>query len=245
MARVTKEQMMEKLGALEDKLFDVVPENEVETKRAKILDRVSEIVSGNVMATLAEMQSAFKEGSGLLAVEAEVKKAEKKQAKEDVADEKPKKKVSKKKSEPKAEDEEETALVPAKKNEVAKKSNKKVEKEDKFEFPKVLETEEEGNFELITIKDLSEIQEDDLIAGKWTKEDLAEWEYDEVGVFGQPEHFEKDIDVCVIVDNAEYAEGRIVYAQSVGTGRMYYFLQDMIKKMDCKGMPFRVYRKVA
>lgn len=242
MARVTKEVMIEKLGALEDKLFDVVPENEVGTKRAKILDRVSQIVCGDVKATLAEMQSAFKEGSGLLAVEAEVKKAEKKQVKEDVADEKPKKKVSKKKSEPKAEDEEETALVPAKKNEVAKKSSKK---EEEFEFPKMLETEEEGNFELIAIKDLSEIQEDDLIAGKWTEEDLAEWEYDEVGVFGQPEHFEKDIDVCVIVDNAEYAEGRIVYAQSVGTGRMYYFLQDMIKKMDCKGMPFRVYRKVA
>ena len=77
MAKMTKEIMMKKLGALEDKLFDLIPESEKGTSRVGVLDRVSEIVSGNVKATLAEMTEAFNEGTGLLAVEAEVKKQSK------------------------------------------------------------------------------------------------------------------------------------------------------------------------
>ena len=91
MAKVTKEVMMKKLGALEDKLFDLIPEDEEGTSRVGILDRVSGIVSGDVKATLAEMTAAFNEGTGLLAVEAEVKKQTKsaKKAEESEVEEEP------------------------------------------------------------------------------------------------------------------------------------------------------------
>ena len=251
-----KETMYENLKAMEDKLCDVIPEEETTTSRAKVLNKVSNFITGikadlsNV--TLSEMTAVFNEGKALLAVEAEVKKAEKKvKAKEEEqTDEKPKaKKTMKKKSAPKKEEEESAVVEDSKGNAPVKKSapkkTKKAEtvKEDteEFNFPEVLETEDSGNFEMSEVKKLTDIEENDLIACKWTKADLAEWEYDERGFVGQPTEFEQDIDVCIVVSSSD----KIVYAQSVGTEKMYAFLKEDLKKMDSSGMPWRVYKSVA
>ena len=247
MAKMTKEIMMKKLGALEDKLFDLIPESEKGTSRVGVLDRVSEIVSGNVKATLAEMTEAFNEGTSLLAVEAEVKKQSKSSDKSKVneksddekAEESSKKKVIKKKPSKNAEESKELVPVDGKDNKPVKKSDKK---EEKFEFPEVLETEEDGNFSMTKIRGLQDIKVDDLLACQWTKEDLAEYEYDEIGVFGEPKEFEKDIDVLVVVD---VFEDKIVYASSLGTHKMYHFLKEDVKGMNSNGMPWRVYKPVA
>ena len=247
MAKMTKETMMKKLGALEDKLFDLIPESEKGTSRVGILDKVSEIVSGNVKATLAEMTEVFNEGTGLLAVEAEVKKQSKSSDKSKVneksddekAEESSKKKVIKKKTSKNSEESKELAPVDGKDNKPVKKSDKK---EEKFEFPEVLETEEDGNFSMTKIRGLQDIKVDDLLACQWTKEDLAEYEYDEIGVFGKPKEFEKDIDVLVVVD---VFEDKIVYASSLGTHKMYHFLKEDVKGMNSNGMPWRVYKPVA
>lgn len=246
MAKMTKETMMKKLGALEDKLFDLIPESEKGTSRVGILDKVSEIVSGNVKATLAEMTEVFNEGTGLLAVEAEVKKQSKSSDKSKVneksddekAEESSKKKVIKKKTSKNSEESKELAPVDGKDNKPVKKSDKK---EEKFEFPEVLETEEDGNFSMTKIRGLQDIKVDDLLACQWTKEDLAEYEYDEIGVFGKPKEFEKDIDVLVVVD---VFEDKIVYASSLGTHKMYHFLKEDVKGMNSNGMPWRVYKPV-
>ena len=255
MAKVTKEVMMKKLGALEDKLFDLIPEDEEGTSRVGILDRVSGIVSGDVKATLAEMTAAFNEGTGLLAVEAEVKKqtksakkAEESEVKEEpveeesVEEEKPKKKVMKKKTNKTAEPKEDKP-APVEKKEVAKKTSKKSEKkEETFKFPEVLNTAEDGDYKQTNIRGLQDIEIDDLIACQWTKEDLAEYNYDEIGVFGKPTEFEQDIDVLMVVD---VFEDKIVYASSLGTHKMYHFLKEDVKGMNSLGMPWRVYKPVA
>lgn len=254
MAKVTKEVMMKKLGALEDKLFDLIPEDEEGTSRAGILDKVSGIVSGEVKATLAEMTAVFNEGTGLLAVEAEVKKqtkaakkAEKSEVKEEpveeepVEEEKPKKKVMKKKTNKTAEPKEDKP-VPVEKKEVSKKTSKKSEKkEETFKFPEVLNTAEDGDYKQTNIRGLQDIEIDDLIACQWTKEDLAEYNYDEIGVFGKPTEFEQDIDVLMVVD---VFEDKIVYASSLGTHKMYHFLKEDVKGMNSLGMPWRVYKPV-
>lgn len=253
MAKVTKEVMMKKLGALEDKLFDLIPEDEKGTSRVGILDRVSGIVSGDVKATLAEMTAAFNEGTGLLAVEAEVKKqtkaakkAEESEVKEEPVEEepveeKPKKKVMKKKTNKTAEPKEDKP-APVEKKEVVKKTSKKSEKEETFKFPEVLNTAEDGDYKLTNIRGLQDIEIDDLIACQWTKEDLAEYKYDEIGVFGKPTEFEQDIDVLMVVD---VFEDKIVYASSLGTHKMYHFLKEDVKGMNSLGMPWRVYKPVA
>ena len=255
MAKVTKEVMMKKLGALEDKLFDLIPEDEEGTSRVGILDRVSGIVSGDVKATLAEMTAAFNEGTGLLAVEAEVKKqtkaakkAEESEVEEEpveeepVEEEKPKKKVMKKKTNKTAEPKEDKP-APIEKKEVAKKTSKKSEKkEETFKFPEVLNTAEDGDYKQTNIRGLQDIEIDDLIACQWTKEDLAEYNYDEIGVFGKPTEFEQDIDVLMVVD---VFEDKIVYASSLGTHKMYHFLKEDVKGMNSLGMPWRVYKPVA
>lgn len=252
MAKVTKEAMMKKLGALEDKLFDLIPEDEEGTSRVDILDRVSGIVSGEVKATLAEMTEAFNEGTGLLAVEAEVKKQTKAAKKseesevkeepveEEPVEEKPKKKVMKKKSAKTAETKEDKP-VPVEKKEVSKKTSKKSEKEDTFKFPEVLKTAEDGDFKLANIKSLSDIEDNDLIACKFTEEDLQEFVYDYTGVLGQPTKFDEDVDVLMVMDAFE---DKIVYASSLGTHKMYHFLEEDVKKMTSSGMPWRVYKPV-
>ena len=258
MTIMKKETMYENLKAMEDKLCDVIPEEETTTSRAKVLDKVSSFITGikadlsNV--TLSEMTAVFNEGKALLAVEAEVKKAEKKarDKEEEQTDEKPKaKKTMKKKSAPKkkeeevadvAEDEtEEKALVKKSAPKKTKKAETVKEDTEEFNFPEVLETEDSGNFEMSKVKKLTDIEENDLIACKWTKADLAEWEYDERGFVGQPTEFEQDIDVCIVVSSSD----KVVYAQSVGTEKMYVFLKEDIKKMDSSGMPWRVYKSVA
>ena len=254
MAKVTKEAMMKKLGALEDKLFDLIPEGEKGTSRVGILDKVSGIVSGDIKATLAEMTAVFNEGTGLLAVEAEVKKQTKSPKKtkgskakeepveeEPVEEEKPKKKVMKKKTNKTAEPEE-NKPAPVEKKEVAKNTSKKSEKEETFKFPEVLNTEEDGDYKQTNIRGLQDIEIDDLIACQWTKEDLSEYNYDEIGVFGKPTEFEQDIDVLMVVD---VFEDKIVYASSLGTHKMYHFLKEDVKGMNSVGMPWRVYKPVA
>ena len=253
MAKVTKEVMMKKLGALEDKLFDLIPEDEEGTSRVGILDRVSGIVSGDVKATLAEMTAAFNEGTGLLAVEAEVKKQTKATKKseesevkeepveEEPVEEKPKKKVMKKKTNKTAEPKEDKP-APVEKKEVSKKTSKKSEKkEDTFKFPEVLKTAEDGDFKLTTIKSLADIEDNDLIACKFTEEDLQEFVYDYTGKLGQPTKFDEDIDVLMVVDAYE---DKIVYASSLGTHKMYHFFEEDVKKMTASGMPWRVYKPV-
>ena len=250
MAKVTKEVMLNKLGALEDKLFDIIPEDEVGTSRVGILDKVSGIVSGEVKATLAEMTKAFNEGTGLLAVEAEVKKqtkaAKKAEDKEEpveeepVEEEKPKKKVMKKKTNKTAEPKEDKP-APVEKKEVAKKTSKKSEKEETFKFPEVLKTAEDGDFKLTNIKSLADIEDNDLIACKFTEEDLQEFVYDYTGVLGQPTKFDEDVDVLMVMDAFE---DKIVYASSLGTHKMYHFLEEDVKKMTSSGMPWRVYKPV-
>ena len=253
MAKVTKEVMMKKLGALEDKLFDLIPEDEEGTSRVGILDRVSGIVSGDVKATLAEMTAAFNEGTGLLAVEAEVKKQTKASKKageseveqepveeEPVEEEKPKKKVMKKKTNKTAEPKEDKP-APVEKKEVSKKTSKKSEKEDTFKFPEVLKTAEDGDFKLVNIKSLADIEDNDLIACKFTEEDLREFEYDYTGKLGQPTKFDEDVDVLMVMDAYE---DKIVYASSLGTHKMYQFFEEDVKKMSASGMPWRVYKPV-
>lgn len=224
MAKATREKMMEKLGALEDKLFSIVPEKETDTPRAKLLDRVSQIVCGDAKSTIEEMQSIFKEGKALLAVEAEVK--EPTEVKEEA---KPKlnKKVAKKV------DKKDT------KKSVKKADKKEEPKEPDFEFPEVLETEE-NEYKQVEIKSLADITEDDLIACKWTEQDLKDYPYDylEVGL-GSPKKFEKDIDVLMVVD---VYEDKVAYGLSVGTHKMYHILPEDIKEMSADGMPWRVYR---
>ena len=255
MAKVTKEIMMKKLGALEDKLFDLIPEDEEGTSRVGILDRVSGIVSGEVKATLAEMTKAFNEGTGLLAVEAEVKKQTKAAKKagesevkeepveeESVEEEKTKKKVVMKKKTNKTAEPKEDKPAPIEKKEVSKKTSKKSEKEETFKFPEVLNTAEDGDYKQTNIRGLQDIEIDDLIACQWTKEDLAEYNYDEIGVFGKPTEFEQDIDVLMVVD---VFEDKIVYASSLGTHKMYHFLKEDVKGMNSLGMPWRVYKPVA
>lgn len=252
-----KETMYANLKAMEDKLCDVIPEEETTTSRAKVLDKVSNFITGiksdlsNV--TLADMTAVFNEGKALLAVEAEVKKAEKKaKAEEEQIEEKPKaKKTMKKKSAPKKKEEESADVAeeeteekaPVKKS--APKKTKKAETveddTEEFEFPEVLETEDSGNFKMSEIKNLTDIEENDLIACKWTKADLAEWEYDERGFVGQPTEFEQDIDVCLVVSSSD----KLVYAISVGTEKMYAFFKEDLKKMISSGMPWRVYKSVA
>ena len=115
-------------------------------------------------------------------------------------------------------------------------------KEEKpaFVFPKKLETEEDGDFTLAKIKKLTDIEEGDLIAGDWTEEDLANLEYDTIGVLRKPKKFEQDIDVCVVLAVSE----EIVYALSIATNKMYHFLQDEVKDMNSNGMLWRVYKPV-
>lgn len=254
MAKVTKEVMMKKLGALEDKLFDLIPEDEEGTSRVGILDRVSGIVSGEVKATLAEMTAAFNEGTGLLAVEAEVKKqtkaakkAEESEVKEEpveeesVEEEKTKKKVVMKKKTNKTAEPKEDKPAPVEKKKVVEKTSKKSEKEDTFKFPEVLKTAEDGDFKLANIKSLSDIEDNDLIACKFTEEDLQEFVYDYTGVLGQPTKFDEDVDVLMVMDAFE---DKIVYASSLGTHKMYHFLEEDVKKMTSSGMPWRVYKPV-
>ena len=218
-----------------------------------ILDRVSGIVSGDVKATLAEMTAAFNEGTGLLAVEAEVKKQTKASKKaeeseveeepveeEPVEEEKPKKKVMKKKTNKTAEPKEDKP-APVEKKEVAKKTSKKSEKEGTFKFPEVLKTAEDGDFKLTNIKSLADIEDNDLIACKFTEEDLQEFVYDYTGVLGQPTKFDEDVDVLMVMDAFE---DKIVYASSLGTHKMYHFLEEDVKKMTSSGMPWRVYKPV-
>lgn len=257
MAKMTKEKMMEKLMGLEDKLFDLIPTNEKDTNRTRILDKVSEIVAGNVKATLAEMTAAFNEGTNLLAVEAEVKKQSKSSTKnkaeeKSVDEEKPKKKLSKKnkaadtkktnetEEQTAVDTEEETLPAPAEKKE--KKSTKKSEKkEEVFKFPEVLETEEDGNYEMADIRGIQDIEEGDLIACEWTKEELEEYEYDNTGVLPTPTAFEQDIDVLIVVD---VYEDVIAYGLSLGTHKMYHFLKEDVQRMVSNGMPWRVYKPV-
>lgn len=250
-----KETMYANLKAMEDKLCDVIPEEETTTSRAKVLDKVSNFITGikadlsNV--TLADMTAVFNEGKALLAVEAEVKKAEKKaKAEEEQTEEKPKaKKTMKKKSAPKTEEEESAVVEDSKGNAPVKKSAPKKTKKaetveddtEEFKFPEVLETEDSGNFKMSEVKNLTDIEENDLIACKWTKADLAEWEYDERGFVGQPTEFEQDIDVCLVVSSSD----KLVYAISVGTEKMYAFFKEDLKKMISSGMPWRVYKSVA
>lgn len=254
MAKMTKETMMKKLGALEDKLFDLIPESEQGTSRVGILDKVSGIVSGEVKATLEEMTEAFNEGTGLLAVEAEVKKQTKVSKKseesevkeepveEEPVEEKPKKKVMKKKSAKTAETKEDKP-VPVEKKEVSKKTSKKSEKkEETFKFPEVLKTAEDGDYKLTEIKSLTDIEDNDLIACKFTEEDLQEFEYDYTGKLGQPTKFDEDVDVLMVMDAYE---DKIVYASSLGTHKMYQFFEEDVKKMSASGMPWRVYKPVA
>lgn len=221
MAKMTEETMMNKLRALEDKLIDLIPEDEEGTSRVDILDRVSGIVSRDVKATLAEMTEVFNEGNGLLTVEAEVKKQTKAAKTAETKEDKP---------------------VPVEKKEVSKKTSKKSEKkEETFKFPEVLKTAEDGDYKLTEIKSLTDIEYNDLIACKFTEEDLQEFEYDYTGVLGQPTKFDEDVDVLMVMDAYE---DKIVYASALGTHKMYHFLEEDVKKMTANGMPWRVYKPV-
>ena len=232
--KVNNEGLVQKMVELEGNLMDYIPENEKGTDRVKLLDRIIAINSGEEKVTNEELSKILEEGQSLLKVETELKKKKKSAGKkkteeksDDVKEEKPKKKL------------------PAKKEKVdnTKKSEKKAEivpKEKSFEFPKVLETEEDGDFKVTKIKKLTDIEEGDLVAGQWTEEDLVNYEYDVTGVLRQPKKFAQDIDVCVVL--AVFEE--IMYALSLTTNKMYRFVAEDIPNMNSNGMLWRVYKPV-
>ena len=234
---MNREEIVEKMVELEGNLMDYIPENESGTDRVKLLDRIISINAGEEKLSDEEMQSVLEEGKSLLKVETEVKKKKKSVSKkkseeksDDVKEDKPKKKLPPKKDKSKSKDK-------------TSKEEKPVEEEPKkeekpFEFPKKLETEEDGDYKQAKIKKLSDIEEGDLIAGQWTEEDLIEYEYDITGVLRKPKKFDQDIDVCVVLAASE----EIVYALSVTTNKMYHFLQDEVKDMNSNGMLWRVYK---
>lgn len=242
--KMNKEEITAKLVELEGNLMDYIPENETGTDRVKLLDRIISINAGEEKLSDDELQKLYEEGASLLKVETEVKKAKKSAGKkkaeeksEDKTEGKPKKKLpaKKEKAEPKAD-------APKEKKSVSKKKKEEPVEEEKpaFEFPKKLETEEDGDFVMAKIKKLTDIDEGDLIAGDWTEEDLANLEYDNTGVLRKPKKFEQDIDVCVVLAVSE----EIVYALSIATNKMYHFLQDEVKDMNSNGMLWRVYKPV-
>lgn len=243
MAKQTKETLMEKLMALEGKLIDLIPEDETGSSRANTLDKVSNLVALGDKAKVSDITDALNEGTGLLAVEAETKKQAKKiketkpeensEENEDKSDtDKPKKKVVKKRTSQKSEE---------KSEEIAPAPKKGYGKNNEFKFPEVLETAEDGNFKQTHITSLRDIEDGDLIACKYTKEDLAMYEYDYTGKLGQPTEFDKDVDVLIVVDAYE---DKIVYAASLGTHKMYQFFENEVKSMNSSGMPWRVYKPV-
>lgn len=235
---INREEIVKKMVELEGNLMDYIPENEKGTDRVKLLDRIMAVNAGEEKLSDDEMQKLYEEGASLLKVETEVKKAKKSAGKKKAEEKseqtegKPKKKLpaKKEKAEPKADaPKKEKKSLPAKK-----------EEKPAFEFPNKLETEEDGDFKLVKIKKLSDIEEGDLIAGDWTEEDLANLEYDTIGVLRKPKKFDKDIDVCVVLAVSE----EIVYALSIATNKMYHFLQDEVKDMNSNGMLWRVYKPV-
>ena len=234
---MNREELVEKMTELEGNLMEYIPEDEKGTDRVKLLDRIMNINAGEENLTDAEMLAVYEEGKSLLKVETEVKKKKKsvgKKKDEEKSDAEPKKekkklppKKDKSKSKDKTTKEEKSAKEEPKKKEVPA-----------FEFPKVLETEEDGDYKLTKIKKLTDIEEGDLIAGNWSEEDLVEYEYDAIGVLRKPKKFDKDIDVCVVLAVSEV----IVYALSITTNKMYYFLQEEVPNMDSNGMLWRVYK---
>lgn len=243
--KMNREEIVKKMVELEGNLMDYIPENEKGTDRVKLLDRIIAVNAGEEKLSDDEMQKLYEEGASLLKVETEVKKKKKSASKkkseeksgEDIKEEKPKKKLPSKKdkSEKKTDNsDKEHKLLPVKKEEPKK------EEKPAFEFPKKLETEEDGDYKLVKIKKLTDIEEGDLVAGQWTEEDLIEFEYDLTGVLRKPKKFEQDIDVCVVLAVSE----EIMYALSITTNKMYHFLQDEVKDMNSNGMLWRVYKPV-
>lgn len=242
---INREEIVKKLVELEGNLMDYIPENEKGTDRVKLLDRIMAVNAGEEKLGDDEMQKLYEEGASLLKVETEVKKAKKSAGKkkaeeksEDKTEGKPKKKLpaKKEKAEPKAD-------APKKeKKSVSKKKKEEPVKEEKpaFEFPKELETEEDGVYKQAKIKKLIDIEEGDLVAGQWTEEDLKEFEYDNTGALRIPKKFEQDIDVCVVLAVSE----EIVYALSIATNKMYHFTAEDVPTMDSNGMLWRVYKPV-
>lgn len=237
---MNREEIVAKLNELEGNLMDYIPENEKGTDRVKLLDRIMSVNAGEGKLSDEEMLKLLEEGQSLLKVETEVKKkkksAGKKKAEEnsdDKKEEKPKKKLPAKKEKAESED------APKKEKKSSKKKEEPVAEEKKpFEFPKKLETEEDGDYKLAKIKKLTDIDEGDLIAGQWTEEDLVEFEYDNTGALRTPKKFEQDIDVCMVLAVAE----EIVYALSVATNKMYHFTAEDVPTMDSNGMLWRVYK---
>lgn len=242
---MNREEIAKKMVELEGNLMDYIPEDEKLTDRVKLLDRIMAVNAGDEKLSDEEMQKLYEEGASLLKVETEVKKAKKSAGKkkveeksEDKTEGKPKKKLpaKKEKAEPKAD-------APKKeKKSVSKKKKEEPVKEEKpaFEFPKELETEEDGVYKQAKIKKLIDIEEGDLIAGQWTEEDLVEFEYDNTGALRIPKKFEQDIDVCVVLAVSE----EIVYALSIATNKMYHFTAEDVPTMDSNGMLWRVYKPV-
>ena len=229
--KLNNKEIMAKMSELEGNLMDYIPENEEGTDRVKLLDRIISINSGEEKLSDDELMAVLNEGQSLLKVETEVKKQ---------------KKVSKKKAEEPEEKKKPKKKLPAKKDKSEPKKSAKKEPEPEvvepeFEFPKVLETEEDGDFKMSKIKKLTDIEEGDLVAGYWSEEDLAEMVYDAIGVLRKPTKFEQDIDVCIVLAVSE----EIMYALSIATNKMYYFLPEEVKDMDSNGMPWRVYKPVA
>lgn len=241
---MNREEIEKKLVELEGNLMDYIPEDEKLTDRVKLLDRIMAVNAGDEKLSDEEMQKLYEEGASLLKVETEVKKAKKSAGKkkveeksEDKTEGKPKKKLpaKKEKAEPKAD-------APKEKKSVSKKKKEEPVKEEKpaFEFPKELETEEDGVYKQAKIKKLIDIEEGDLVAGQWTEEDLKEFEYDNTGALRIPKKFEQDIDVCVVLAVSE----EIVYALSIATNKMYHFTAEDVPTMDSNGMLWRVYKPV-
>ena len=241
---MNREEIEKKLVELEGNLMDYIPEDEKLTDRVKLLDRIMAVNAGDEKLSDEEMQKLYEEGASLLKVETEVKKAKKSAGKkkveeksEDKTEGKPKKKLpaKKEKAEPKAD-------APKEKKSVSKKKKEEPVKEEKpaFEFPKQLETEEDGVYKQTKIKKLIDIEEGDLVAGQWTEEDLVEFEYDNTGALRTPKKFEQDIDVCVVLAVSE----EIVYALSIATNKMYHFTAEDVPTMDSNGMLWRVYKPV-
>lgn len=233
-------EIVAKMVELEGNLMDYIPEDEKNTDRVKLLDRIIAINAGEEKLSDEELSVVLAEGQSLLKTETEVKKKKKSASKkkaeeksEDIKEEKPKKKLPSKKdkSEKKADE-------PKKEKKSAGSKKEEPVEEKPFEFPKFLETEEDGNFNMAKIKKLTDIEEGDLVAGYWSEEDLAELEYDFTGVLRKPKKFEQDIDVCVVLAVSE----DIMYALSLITNKMYHFLKEDVPEMDSAGMPWRVYK---
>ena len=231
------EELVAKMIELEGNLMEYIPENESGTDRVKLLDRVINVNAGEENLDDAQKLELYNEGIALLKVETEVKKKKKSAGKkkdEEKSDAEPKK--EKKKLPPKKDKSEPKAEEPKKELAVVEEPKKEVKPE--FKFPKVLETEEDGNYKQAKIKKLADIEEGDLVAGQWTEEDLVEYEYDSTGVLRKPNKFKDDIDVCVVLAASE----EIVYALSITTNKMYHFLQEDVTNMDSNGMLWRVYK---